>query len=216
MEVTSRERMLKNIRHAIISKTDPPFENVDTKSDIFVAHKTPYPDVIFAEAFSETGGKFIYCENEHELITNINALYSNYQLKHTFCCDNEIKELLTINKIPFSDDKESLINSDVSISYCECLIARFGSVLMSSRQATGRKGFIAAPIHIVLAYTDQIVMDIKDAFAIMRQRYREKGASLMTFVTGASRTADIEKTLVMGAHGPKEVFVFLTEKEKHG
>jgi L-lactate dehydrogenase complex protein LldG len=66
--------------------------------------------------------------------------------------------------------------------------------------------------HVVIAYVDQLVDDLKDAFDALHSKYSGKIPSLVSVITGPSRTADIEKTLVMGAHGPKELFLILVEK----
>ena len=63
----------------------------------------------------------------------------------------------------------------------------------------------------MLAYSSQLVPDLKQALAGIRKKYRDNYPSLVTLVSGPSRTADIEKTLVMGAHGPKELYVFLID-----
>jgi len=59
-----------------------------------------------------------------------------------------------------------------------------------------------------------LVYDIKDAIGSMKEKYQDNLPSLITLATGPSRTADIEKTLVVGVHGPKEVFCFLIERKK--
>ena len=84
--------------------------------------------------------------------------------------------------------------------------------MMSSAQQSGRTVSVYAPVHICVAYTDQLVFDIKDALLRMKEKYAEGLPSLITLATGPSRTADIEKTLVVGVHGPKEVFCFLIER----
>jgi L-lactate dehydrogenase complex protein LldG len=66
-------------------------------------------------------------------------------------------------------------------------------------------------IHIVVAYSSQLVPDLKDAFKEIKKKYEPEFPSVISLITGPSRTADIEKTLVMGAHGPKELYVFLIE-----
>ena len=66
-------------------------------------------------------------------------------------------------------------------------------------------------IHFVIAYVNQLVNDLKDAFAAVQTKYSGKIPSMLSVITGPSRTADIEKTLVMGAHGPRELFVILVE-----
>ena len=67
-------------------------------------------------------------------------------------------------------------------------------------------------MHIIVASTDQLVYDLKEAFDSMKKKYRKGFPSMMGIITGPSRTADIEKTLVLGAHGPKELYLFLIEK----
>ena len=75
----------------------------------------------------------------------------------------------------------------------------------------GRQIFVHPEIHLVLAYSSQLVGDLKDALLKLKKKYDPKMPSMVTLITGPSRTADIEKTLVMGAHGPKELYVFLLE-----
>jgi len=211
MEITSREKVLKSVRNALISKTVAPFQNVDADAAIYVENQSPYIDVVFAEEFTKVGGQFVYCENENELIENFSVLVKQRNFKNIFCADNEIKELLTLSKTEYTDEPEDLHIAEASVTFCESIIARFGSIMMSSAQSSGRRGFIYAPTHIVLAFTSQIVMDIKEAFSTIKSKYNNKTPSMITFITGPSRTADIEKTLVMGAHGPKELIVFLIE-----
>ena len=83
---------------------------------------------------------------------------------------------------------------------------------MSSLQESGRTVSAYAPVHICIAYIDQLVFDTKDALKDLKIKYENNIPSFITFVAGPSRTADIEKTLVVGVHGPKEVYVFLIDK----
>jgi L-lactate dehydrogenase complex protein LldG len=63
----------------------------------------------------------------------------------------------------------------------------------------------------VLAYTSQLVLDLNDGFNRLKKQCGNSLPSMVSTITGPSRTADIEKTLVLGAHGPKELFVFLID-----
>ena len=82
---------------------------------------------------------------------------------------------------------------------------------MSAAEQSGRTVSVYAPVHICIAYSNQLVYDIKDALVHLKEKYTNKIPSLITFATGPSRTADIEKTLVTGVHGPKEVYCFLVD-----
>ena len=84
--------------------------------------------------------------------------------------------------------------------------------MVSSKMASGRRLPFYANYHIVIAYTNQLVYTVKEALKGMKQRYPSAFPSMLTVITGPSRTADIEKTLVQGAHGPKEIFVLLVDQ----
>jgi L-lactate dehydrogenase complex protein LldG len=64
---------------------------------------------------------------------------------------------------------------------------------------------------VVLAHSNQIVESIKDGFIKIEEKY-DHLPSQISLISGPSRTADIEKTLVMGAHGPRELIVLIQEE----
>jgi L-lactate dehydrogenase complex protein LldG len=104
-------------------------------------------------------------------------------------------------------DVRELESCDVGISQCEALIAQTGSVLVSSRSSGGRALSILPPHHLVLARRDQLVPDLPTAFALLKSKYQSDYPSLISFITGPSRTGDIERILVLGAHGPRKLTI---------
>jgi L-lactate dehydrogenase complex protein LldG len=64
-------------------------------------------------------------------------------------------------------------------------------------------------VHVVVATADQVVPTLADALDAARGRHAGRLPSMLSFITGPSRTGDIERILVLGAHGPKELFVLL-------
>ena len=78
----------------------------------------------------------------------------------------------------------------------------------------GRIPSVYAPVHICIATTSQLVYDVKDGLIALKEKYQRFLPSLITFATGPSRTADIEKTLVVGVHGPKEVYCFVIDDQQ--
>ena len=209
-ESTPREKILKRIRNALIHKTDNPFPNIDLESNVY-KELSDSPEVVFAEEFIKVSGNFVYCESEHDFIKNLKALTADNNWANIFCMEDKVKEILSKGSIPFLYEESYLHDIDAGITTCEFLIARLGSIMVSSKQQCGRKLFVYSPIHIVLAYASQIVPDIKHALIAIKQKYGDKLPSMISFITGPSRTADIEKTLVLGAHGPKEVYVFFID-----
>lgn len=96
---------------------------------------------------------------------------------------------------------------DAGITECDALIAQTGSVLITSRSAGGRALSVLPPHHVVLARRDQLLPDLPAAFALVRAKYAPNYPSLISLVTGPSRTGDIERILVLGAHGPKKLTI---------
>ncbi len=101
-----------------------------------------------------------------------------------------------------------LESCDAGISECDALVAHTGSVLVTSRSAGGRALSVLPPHHVVLARRDQLVGGLPDAFALIKKKYAPDYPSLISFITGPSRTGDIERILVLGAHGPKRLTIF--------
>jgi L-lactate dehydrogenase complex protein LldG len=96
---------------------------------------------------------------------------------------------------------------DVGISECDALVAQTGSVLVTSRSAGGRALSVLPPHHVVLARRNQLLRDLPEAFALLKQRYTPNYPSFISFITGPSRTGDIERILILGAHGPKKLTI---------
>jgi L-lactate dehydrogenase complex protein LldG len=206
---TSKEKLLKKIRKALLEKRENPYPNLE---DLY--HYPPaedLPEVIFAEQFTAVSGQFVFCEDDVQFIENLLELAEERKWRKIYCWEPPLQEILKQFDYPFFETDKDFEQADVGFTLCEALIARNGSILLSNAGMAGRRLSIYPPVHIVLAYTSQIVMDLKDGFKLIKNKYGNDLPSMITNVTGPSRTADIEKTLVLGAHGPRELFVFLLE-----
>jgi L-lactate dehydrogenase complex protein LldG len=112
------------------------------------------------------------------------------------------------------DCAHKLAGVDLGVTICDALIAATGSVVITSETGFGRALSILPPAHLVVARRSQLVAYPSDALKVLRTRYGGSATtwpSMMTIITGPSRTADIEKILVLGAHGPKQLFVLLLD-----
>jgi L-lactate dehydrogenase complex protein LldG len=206
---SSKEVMLKKIRKALLEKRDNPYPNLEDtplypKSD-------EMPEIMFAEELTAVSGNFIYCENGMDFIENILQLAEKINWRKIYCWEPELQRLLSEYEFPFYQTDKDFELAEVGITLCEALIARNGSIMVSNENAAGRRLSIFPHHHIVIARTGQLVLDLKDAFKLIKNKYGDQLPSMISTITGPSRTADIEKTLVLGAHGPKELFVFLID-----
>jgi L-lactate dehydrogenase complex protein LldG len=104
-------------------------------------------------------------------------------------------------------DASALEKCDVGVTECDALIAQTGSVAVTSRSTGGRALSVLPPHHVIVARREQLVADLPAAFELLQRKYAPDFPSMISFITGPSRTGDIERILVLGAHGPKKLTI---------
>jgi L-lactate dehydrogenase complex protein LldG len=206
---SSKENILKKIRQALSDSVPVPFPKSEGNNSVFQPQSNEL-EVQFAEEFTRLLGKFAFCINEADLSRQLQQLIAEKKWENIYCNEEKLFHIIS-HTAPYQVDKSTLANCDASITTCEFLIARTGTIVLSTGQ-TGRTVSVYAPVHICIAYTDQLVYDIKEALQLLKEKYEGNIPSSITFATGPSRTADIEKTLVVGVHGPKEAYLFLVDR----
>lgn len=204
----ARQKILQKIKQALKDPVPVPFPDQVSDTPFFIPAEKEMA-IEFAQKFTELLGKFVYCADEQELIGQLNALiiakgWNKIYSKETGWLD----QMLTLKFDPVTTD--NLAECDAAITLCSHLVARTGTIVLSSKELSGRTASVYAPIHICIAYADQLVYDIADSLVKFKDNL-EGFPSMISFATGPSRTADIEKTLVVGVHGPKEVYCFLID-----
>ncbi len=199
---TAKENILKRIRQALSNPVPLPFPQSEGATSVYHP-ATENLEILFAEEFTKLQGKFAFCINEQDLHQQVNQLIASKEWSKIYCSEDQWN-------LPFSNTI-NLPGCDASVTGCEYLVARTGTIVMSAARQSGRTVSVYAPVHICIAYTNQILYDIKDALQSIKDLHGNNMPSLITFASGPSRTADIEKTLVTGVHGPKEVYLFLVE-----
>jgi L-lactate dehydrogenase complex protein LldG len=164
----------------------------------------------FAQKFTELLGKFVYCADEAELVNQLSGLIKANHWEKIYSIEaGWLDDMKEYHFDPVNTD--DLAGCDAAITLCDHLIARTGTIVLSSQQLSGRTTSVYAPIHICIAYTHQLLFDVSDSLAQFKKE-ADVIPSMISYATGPSRTADIEKTLVVGVHGPKEVYCFLVDK----
>ena len=171
------------------------------------------PDAVscFKTELENISGSCILCKNEEDFSLKIKELLTEKHIEKLFCRDASIAELLSKNHISTTSDNNDFEPMEAGITGCEFLIARTGSVLVSSASLSGRQMHAFPPVHFIMAYQSQLVDYPENALKAIQQKYGANLPSSNTTITSPNRTADIEKTLVLGAHGPKELIVLLIE-----
>ncbi len=141
-----------------------------------------------------------YGEDFHASIANILSDFSNSV--HVEHFDREIESL-----------KDTLFKHiDVAITQVAAGIAETGTLVLTPSASEPRTLSLIPPIHIAIIQTKQLVPTLNDALKLVEKKYQSTLPTNVLFVSGPSKTADIQQTLAYGAHGPKELIVIIEDE----
>lgn len=163
----------------------------------------------FKNQLESISGKVYLFNKEKELFDALKKSLSEFDPASVFCNETQLFSKLKDAGIVFQQYEGPQNHVETGITGCEFLVARSGTVMVSSAQGGGRQLSVYPPVHIVIARKNQLVESLEEAYSGILKKYNDNLPSQIALITGPSRTADIEKTLVLGAHGPKEIRIFL-------
>lgn len=188
---------LRNNEHFDWDNNESPNQNVS----VFYSSENPLED--FIQKLEQVKGESFTYKNKDELYSILTSIIKENSTKQVFCKITEIKGFLN-NRVELT----SIPNEEMSITECEFLIPSSGSVIVSSITGPGRSAYIVPKINVIITSKNQFCRDIKEMFIKIKDKYQQM-PSWMSIITGPSRTADIEKTLVLGAHGSQKLIVLI-------
>jgi L-lactate dehydrogenase complex protein LldG len=224
--MTNRELILGRIREALKTVTPPPVfpKSANLPASRPGSAQTWLPPVsdtleeqieLFRRNAEDLKAEFRTCANPGEAIQHVKALATaggwkkigrhSGELTDALAEELHLAEVRTDNGYAIAD----LESCDAALTECEALVAQTGSVLVSAPSAGGRALSVLPPHHVVLARRNQMVPDLGAALRRMQEKFEGKFPSFFSFISGPSRTGDIERILVLGAHGPKKLTLLL-------
>ena len=216
--MSSKNEIVNRLRQG--SATGREYKDPQWKDeDLFADFPEPSENLtdIFSHQLNKLSGEFYLVNEKAEVIKVLKDLLGDVQPEQCKAhnsklidemknLDPELEKYLTyIDGEEISSEKFAQL--EVGITEAECLIARTGSILLNTRSAGGRRLSVLPPTHIVIADENQIVPSLNDA--LIKLDLDQDIWSYATIISGPSRTSDIEKQLVLGAHGPKKLIVIL-------
>lgn len=237
----AREQILQSLRRGAantvasdLQKTVPPIhEDAIIYRNYEPAHRQPLHT--FAEKLTGLKGEF-HCVNDAKAAAKtLRELLSGPALQlhqGSPATHPRLKKIAARHRHPLIDrivaadswlgenveviDRQKISSPDfadfaVGITAVDFLVARTGSLVLSSATAGGRRLSVLPPLHIAIATMDQLVISLDEALTRYQKRGELDRSSYATIITGPSRTSDIEKILVLGAHGPKRLAVIVVE-----
>lgn len=217
----ARDRILQKLRAAAPDGDEwPDF----TDPEVYADHRaTELPALIaqFGERLTSLSGEFHLVEDAPQAAACLLDLLDSAENDRALAQPSPLLQTIAANQPKLRDRltwlPEQLASPDFAgygtgISEADFLIARTGSLLLRNTGTGGRRLSVLPPLHIAVATTARLVPSID---AALRQLQRSpENWSFATLATGPSRTADIQKNLVLGAHGPKRQAVILIRETR--
>ena len=108
--------------------------------------------------------------------------------------------------------RKQIIDAYIGITSADFCMADTASLVMRTRPGQARSVSLVPSIHVAVIHIDQIILDLKELYALLQwdSKIQSEGlTNCMTYISGPSKTADVEATMVHGAHGPREVYVYV-------
>lgn len=202
----SRDRIIKRLRDAPKPAWESDAEMIHDDWNGF--NKPGFLLESFLSHLDAVKGKGFVVNGVEDFSHKLKQLIIESGWSNIFSPIQELKISLGKNGIHVLSDEPDSGSNWVAVTGCEYLIALTGSVMVSSKSGPGRKIHVSPDIHIVYAGISQLKPFIKDGINLITEK---SDPSWIGLITGPSRTADIEKTLVLGAHGPKQLIVFIDQ-----
>lgn len=208
-EVTSKEKILKDIREALTSHPiENPYPTIDLDEPVATVGND-YPDALFAENFVRRGGKLIYCENVETAVQSLHLLGMQEDWSgQIFCGEDAVAQLLDAAGLAYSRRPSDVAVKRIGCCSCLSLFAQTGSVLFDAA-TVGRRLYAGADLIIFFATMDQIVLDEREAFREMKEVPLRSSST--TVWTGLSKLTDIDGESRPG-FGPGCVILFLIDR----
>lgn len=218
--ITSKEKILKKLRQALNVKSKSLHQNIDFESNIYSRSNEETHAETFVKKFTELGGQYVYCANQFDCIDKMLDLMELRKWKHVFCWEEEMQNLLTDSGISHQQGSDNIEKAQVAILGCEAMIARTGSILVSSIR-NSRTMSIWPPVLVFVVKRSQLVADIKDSFQVLRNRYGRKTPSLFSLITGPAYTDEIPAEIpgdlpkpIPGGVGSQEIVLFFIDDSR--
>ena len=123
-----------------------------------------------------------------------------------------IKQIeIDVDEIAVCPGAAELFDYDLGLSTAQAAIAETGTLVLESESERHRLVSLVPPVHIAIVEASSIVLTLGEALAVVHGSDFKKLSPTITFITGPSRTADIELTLAIGVHGPQELYVIVKD-----
>ncbi len=210
---TTRERLLGALRAGLRGAAVEDLPPLLRAADVPVAERAER----FTAVLTKIGGRVDRVRDLDAAAARVGALLAEAGAQRVAISD--APELAAMAKtwppalrtLPVGTPRDELLAADAGVTFAQHGIAETGTLVLASSREHNRLASLLPALHVAVLPCARLVGTLGEAFAVLRGADGAPIARTVTFVTGPSRTADIELTLVVGVHGPKALHVVLVD-----
>ncbi|MEM7008797.1 MAG: lactate utilization protein [Thermodesulfobacteriota bacterium] len=221
---TSREEILHRIRQGLsgVDVTIPEHKDLISKAQKVNELILDSKDQLASEFISElekVNTNLLSAGKESEIFPAILKFAKDRGIKSFSIWESQYLKEMNLKKqlkdeglkLITAKNKNNIARCDIGITEADYAIADTGTLVLIANKNQPRSVSLIPPIHLAIVRPENLVRNIQDLFVILKSKLQEDEdlTSNMTFITGPSRTADIELNLTLGVHGPKELYVVI-------
>lgn len=196
---------------------------VPDRGELILENESLAPAEEFKARLESVGGRCQIVQAEDEAVAWLSAIVRDLQSKQAAkriaLSDapvvSKLAHSLAADEIKVCPEPADLFNFDVGITMAQAAIAETGTLVLEAETERHRLVSLLPPVHVAIVYSRDIVLTIGDALKQLHGKDPKQMSRAITFITGPSRTADIELTLTVGVHGPKELYVIVIDGQSN-
>lgn len=171
---------------------------------------------IFSQSLAEVAGNCIVVNDELEAAQAIGRIMELTKAKRGAISDsplvrNVIGRATLDAELLENPPSADLFDCDVGITSAQWAIAETGTLVLEAERERHRLASLVPPVHIALVQSDRIRRTMIEVLESLGRTGKDQLSRTVTFITGPSRTSDIELNLTIGVHGPGELYVIIIE-----
>jgi len=219
MNNTAREAILGSIRSHLAASVPYDKLEISDGSSRIKTDCNPIPSASISDQFKASleavDGHCVVVRGDREIAEALTQIIGVLPKTNIAVSDNpEVERLLQltdleIEGLSIAPNARDIFRFDVGISTAQAAIAETGTLVLDSTSERHRLVSLVPPVHIAIIRGSQIYRTLGEVLTVI-QSARDLSPAV-TFITGPSRTADIELTLAIGVHGPQELYVIIDE-----
>ena len=200
--------------HQAGHKAEPRF----SRTVALAAESASSPTELFKEMLEAVGGHCVVVKDESEAAEIVGQIVEGAKAQRIAVSDSELAQ--RVIKLLHSDaellenaDAAQLFDCDIGITGAQWAVAETGTLVLESEEERHRLASLVPTVHIALIEAGRVRLTLGEVLRAINEKGLEGLSPTVTFITGPSRTSDIELTLAIGVHGPAELFVIIIEGE---